>query len=176
MAARLGTCLAQAQPVLGAGMGTTKENPSLVEIPHPELPWVSDPVALVFLWAGRALHAQRRFLMQPQEPWLEGSRGRRRSFFTVRVQLLKTNKRKRKPLPLLTAGAAGLCCCGSAGSHGHRECSRSIPTGTKSHLQAGAAVSPVTPSHCPVAVLTTCITGRHLNRAGFQPILALNME
>lgn len=56
-------------------MDTTKENPSLVEIPHPELPWVSDPVALVFLWAGRALHAQRRFLMQPQELWLEGSQG-----------------------------------------------------------------------------------------------------
>lgn len=35
---------------------------------------------------------------------------------------------------------------------------------------------PVTPRHCPVAVPDICITGRSLNRAGSQPIQALNME
>lgn len=69
------TCLAQGQPVLGAGLGENQvkniagrlvlKSPILSA---PVLVWVSDPVALVFLWASTVLHA----LMLPT-----GSRGRR---------------------------------------------------------------------------------------------------
>lgn len=149
----------------------------------PAVVWVSDPVALVFLWANAVLRAQR---CRPQQRLPGAAAGGEpgdaaqplQSQVQSHVRLMKTNKRKGKAILLLTPRAARLRRRGCAGSHDRRQHSRSIPR----QAQAGAAGSdspagrssrvtglPATHSHRPVASRAICVTSRYRNRAGSRP-------
>lgn len=130
-----------------------------------------------FLWARTVLQCPEEMPDAPQELGLVGSPGmRHKTKFSLDVQLRKTNARTGKAIPLLTPGAAGLCCRACVGSHDHRQRSQSIPrqaqpgaVGSDSASQVAAAVSQGSP---PPTAAVLWLTGPSVSPAGTVTVLA----